>query len=169
MRSERITEELRRVAITTCYLFVCFSAVLFYRMAVLHSYGIDFAPFGLAAIKALVMGKFIMLARMTGIGDRYKDKPLIYPVLHQSLLFLVLLIVLTLAEATIKGWFHGQSLVDVLRDMGGWLQIAAAALLLWLVLVPYLGFIRLAETLGEDRLQEIVWGIAPSQSPKAVS
>jgi hypothetical protein len=28
-----------------------------------------------------------MLGRMTGIGDRYKDKPLIYPVLHQSLFF----------------------------------------------------------------------------------
>lgn len=169
MTFERITEELRRVAITTCYLFICFSAVLFYRMAVLHSYGIDFAPFGLAAIKALVIGKFIMLGRMTGIGDRYKDKPLIYPVLHQSLLFLVLLIALSIVEETIKGWFHGQSVVDVLRDMGGWLQIAATALLLWFVLVPYLGFVRLAETLGEDRLQEIVWGLTPTQSPKAFS
>ena len=168
MTLERITEELRRVVITTSYLFVCFSAVLFYRMAVLHSYGIDFAPFGLAAIKALVMGKFIMLGRMTGIGDRYKDKPLIYPVLHQSLLFLVLLIVLSLAEETIRGWFHGQSVVDVFHDLGGWLQIAATALLLWLVLLPYLGFIRLTETLGEDRLQEIVWGVAPGQSPKTV-
>ena len=109
-----------------------------------------------------------MLGRMTGIGDRYKDKPLIYPVLHQSLLFLVMLIVLSLAEETIRGWFHGQSVFDVLRDLGGWVQIAATALLLWLVLVPYLGFIRLAETLGEDRLQEIVWGVAPGQSPKAV-
>ena len=168
MTLERITEELRRIAITTSYLFVCFSAVLFYRMAVLQKYGIDFAPFGLAAIKALVLGKFIMLGRMTGIGDRYKDKPLIYPVLHQSVLVLVMLIVLSLAEETIRGWFHGQSVIDVLRDMGGWLQIAATALLLWLVLVPYLGFIRLAETLGEDRLQEIVWGVAPGQSPKAV-
>ena len=167
MTLERIVEELRRVAITTGYLFVCFSAVLFYRMAVLQKYGIDFAPFGLAAIKALVIGKFIMLGRMTRIGDRYKDKPLIYPVLHQSLLFLVLLIALSLAEETIKGWFHGQSVFDVLRDLGGFLQIAASALLLWLVWVPYLGFIRLAETLGEERLQEIVWG--PSQSPKAVS
>ena len=169
MTLERITEELRRVAITTSYLFVCFSAVLFYRMAVLQKYGIDFAPFGLAAIKALVLGKFIMLGRMTGIGDRYKDRPLIYPVLHQSLLFLVLLVALSLAEETIKGWFHGQSAVDVFRDMGGWLQIAATALLLWLVLVPYLGFIRLAETLGEDRLQKIVWGVAPSQPSKAIS
>jgi hypothetical protein len=169
MTLERITEELRRVAITTCYLFVCFSAVLFYRMAVLQKYGIDFAPFGLAAIKALVLGKFIMLGRMTGIGDRYKDKPLIYPVLHQSLLFLVMLIVLSLAEETIRGWFRGQSVFDVLRDLGGWVQIAATALLLWLVLVPYLGFIRLAETLGEARLQRIVLGVSPSQSPKAVS
>ena len=169
MTLERIIEELRRVAITTCYLFVCFSAVLFYRMAVLQKYGIDFAPFGLAAIKALVIGKFIMLGRMTGIGNRYKDKPLIYPVLHQSLLFLVLLVALSLAEETIKGWFHRQSGVDVFRDLGGWLQICATAFLLWLVLVPYLGFIRLAGTLGEERLQKIVWGVAPSQSPKAVS
>ena len=80
----------------------------------------------------------------------------------------MLLIVLSLAEETIKGWFHGQSVADVLRNLGGWLQITATALLLWLVLVPYLGFIRLAETLGEDRLQEIVWGVAPGQSPKAV-
>ena len=165
MTLERITEELRRVAVTTSYLFVCFSAVLFYRMAVLNSYGIDFAPFGLAAIKALVMGKFIMLGRMTGIGDRYKNKPLIYPVLHQSLLFLVLLVVLSLVEETSKGWIHGQSVVDVFRDLGGWLQLAATAILLWLVLVPYLGFIRLAETLGEAHLQRIVWGVAPSQSP----
>ena len=169
MTMERIIEELRRIAITTSYLFVCFSAVLFYRMAVLQKYGIDFAPFGLAAIKALVLGKFIMLGRMTGIGDRYKDKPLIYPVLHQSLLFLVMLIVLSLAEETIRGWFRGQSVFDVLRDLGGWVQIAATALLLWLVLVPYLGFIRLAETLGEARLQRIVLGVSPSQSPKAVS
>jgi hypothetical protein len=75
----------------------------------------------------------------------------------------------SLAEETIKGWFHGQSLVDVFRDLAGWLQIAATALLLWLVLVPYLSFIRLGETLGEGRLQAIVWGVAPSQSPKAVS
>ena len=67
MTLERITEELRRVAITTCYLFICFSAVLFYRMAVLHSYGIDFEPFGLAAIKALVMGNF----NHVGTHDRH--------------------------------------------------------------------------------------------------
>ena len=27
----------------------------------------------------------------------------------------------------------------------------------------------ISETLGEDRLQEIIWGVAPSQSRKAVS
>ena len=54
-------------------------------------------------------------------------------------------------------------------SLGGWLQIAATALLLWLVLVPYLGFIRLAERLGEDRLREIVWGVAANQSPRAAS
>lgn len=158
MTMERLIEELRRVAITTLYLFVCFSAVLFYKMSVLHAYGIGFAPFGLAVIKALVLGKFVLLGRAVHLGDRYKHKPLIYPVLHQSLLFLVLLIALTFAEEVIEGWFHGQTFAVVLVDIGGWLQIGAVALLLWLVLLPYFGIIRLSEVLGEERLREIVWG-----------
>ena len=155
---ERLIEELRRVAITTVYLYVCFVAVLLYRMSVLHAYGIDYWPFGLAAIKALVLGKFVMLGRMAHIGDRYKHKPLIYPVLHQSILFVLLLIVLTFAEEVIKGWFHGQAFRDVFDDLGGWMQIGAVAFLLWLILLPYFGMIRLAEILGEARTREIVWG-----------
>jgi len=169
MTIERIAEELRRVAITTCYLFVCFSAVLFYRMAVLHSYGIDYAPFGFAAVKALVMGKFIMLGRMAGIGDRYKDKPLIYPVLHQSAIFLVLLIALSVAEEVVKGWFHGQAFTDVMHDLGGLLQIGATAVLLWLILIPYLSVIRLADLLGEDRWRQIVWNAKPREQGSAVA
>jgi hypothetical protein len=41
LRRSFLADDHRRVIITTSYLFVCFSAVLFYRMPALHSYGID--------------------------------------------------------------------------------------------------------------------------------
>src|ERR1041385_8132220 len=107
--SPRIVEELRRVIITTVYLYICFGAIILYRMAVLHANGIDYAPWGLAAIKALVLAKFVLIGRAAGVGDRFRHKPLIYSILYKSLLFMIMLIVLTLAEEAIKGYFHGQS------------------------------------------------------------
>ena len=59
----------------------------------------------------------------------------------------------------------GEAFVDVLEDIGGWVQIAAVAVLLWLVLLPYFGVIRLAEVMGEGRLREIIWGRYESVHP----
>ena len=151
-------EEVRRVAATTTYLYVCFAAILLYRMAILHAHDIEFVPWGVAAIKALVLGKFVLIGRAVGYGNRYHHKPLVYSVLYQSVLFVVMLIVLSIAEEAIKGFFRGQKLIETFTDLGGWLQILAVALLLWLIMLPYLGFIRLRETLGEDSLRQMVMG-----------
>jgi len=155
---DRLIEALRRYAITSLYLYVCFGAILLYRTAVLRGHGIEYAPYGLAAVKALILAKFIMLGRAVRFGERYKHKPLIYPMLHQSALFLIMLIVLSIAEEVIKGYFAGQGLIESVSDLGGWLQIGAVSLLLWLVLLPYFGIIRLSEVLGEDKLRQIIWG-----------
>lgn len=156
--SHRVVEELQRVIVTTFYLYVCFAAILLYRTATLHSYGIEYAPWGLAAIKALVLGKFVLIGRATGLGERYRHKPLIYPILHQSMLFMIMLIILSIAEEVIKGYFHGQSFIDSVSDLGGALQIVATALLLLLVLIPYLGIIRLSDYMGQDKLRRIMLG-----------
>jgi hypothetical protein len=156
--SPRVVEEARRVAITTVYLYICFGAIILYRMATLHSYSIDYAPWGLAAIKALVLGKFVLIGRAVGIGERYRHKPLIYPILHQSVLFVIMLIILSIAEEVIKGFFHGQSFIESVSDFGSVLQIAAVALLLWLILLPYFSFIRLSEYMGEGKLRQIMFG-----------
>lgn len=158
MTKERILEELRRVAITTLYLYVCFAAVLLYRMAVLRAHGIEFAPWGIAAIKALVLAKFVLIGRAVKYGERYAHKPLIYDVLYRSVLFVIMLIVLSIAEEVIKGFFHDETALHSLTDLGGWLQIAAVTLLLWLIMLPYLGIVRLSEVMGEGRLRTLVWG-----------
>lgn len=158
MNKERIVEELRKVAITTLYLYVCFGAILLYRMAVLHAQGVEFAPWGIAVLKALVLGKFVLIGRAAKLGQRYTDKPLIYPVLYQSVLFVIMLIVLSLAEETIRGFFHGDDFIATITDLGGWLQIFAVTLLLWLVMLPYLGMIRLSEMMGKEQLRQLILG-----------
>ena len=65
------------------YLYVCFGAMLLYKMAILHAAGIDYAPYGLAAVKALILGKFMLLGRAARLGDRYQDRRVIHVIVQQ--------------------------------------------------------------------------------------
>jgi hypothetical protein len=42
---------------------------MFYKATILGSVGIQFAPFGLAAVKALILGKFILVMEDLKIGE----------------------------------------------------------------------------------------------------
>jgi hypothetical protein len=51
---ERAIHELKEFLIIAAYLFVCFSAVAYFKASILKAYGVSFAPFGFALAKALI-------------------------------------------------------------------------------------------------------------------
>jgi hypothetical protein len=104
---KKAAHELRELVILTAYLYVAFGVIIFYKYAVLRGEGIDWAPWGLAIIKALLVAKFILLARAAGIGERYRDKPLIWPTLYKSAIFLVVVGILTVIEEAMSHCFTG--------------------------------------------------------------
>ena len=57
---EKMGHELRQFGLIAGYLYVCFGALILYKMAILRGQGIGYAPYGLAAVKALVLAKFIL-------------------------------------------------------------------------------------------------------------
>ena len=68
------------------------------KTAVLHTRGIEFAPWEIAIVKALLLAKFMLLGRALKIGERDNTRPLIWPTLRRALAFLVLLVALTTIE-----------------------------------------------------------------------
>lgn len=152
--TRRIVHELRQYVAISLYLFICFAAILFYKASALAAEGIHFAPFGFAAIKALIMAKFMLIGITMHAGERFEYKPLIYPVLHKSFVFLVILAALTVVEETISGIIHGRTLIQSVSDIAGgtWMQIVATCVLMWLILLPYFAFRQIGEALGRGRL-----------------
>jgi len=150
----RASDELREFAIVSLYLFVCFTALAYLKFAILKAHGIPFAPFGLAAAKALICAKFVLVGRMLRIGERYKTRPLIWPTLHKSLAFLILLLVLNGVEEVVLGLVHRQSVIESLTRLGGGTveQLVATSVVVFLVLVPFYAFRALGELLGERNL-----------------
>jgi hypothetical protein len=155
--AHKVGHELKEYAIVFAYLYVCFSAVILYKASVLTEQGISYAPWGFAAVKALILGKFMLIGNAMHLGQRLTNRPLIYPTLRQSFIFLVFLLVLLSIEETLVGLLHGRTVVESLSDVAGahLYQILATCLLMFLILLPYFAFRQLAGVLGEGRLSRL--------------
>src|SRR4029077_3595355 len=154
MRRQRAAHELKEFVILTLYLYITLGAVIVMKTAVLHTEGIEFSPWGIAIVKALLLAKFMLIGRALKIGERDKTRPLIWPTLYKAFAFLMLLIVLTIIEEAVVGLFHGQSVAASLRDLVGRRleETLAGYLIMLLVLTPYVAFRVLGEAVGEGRL-----------------
>lgn len=151
---KRIITELKELAVITAYLYVSFAALIQLKAAVLHAQGIPYAPLGIAAIKAVICAKFMLLGAAFHVGERFTKPPLIYSTLYRSFAFLVLLIVLNVTEEAVVGVIHGKTILDSIADIAGgtWYQIVVTSFVLLLVLIPYFAFRALGEVVGHTIL-----------------
>jgi hypothetical protein len=153
--AERARHELIAYAVIAAYLYVCFGALLLYKAAVLSHAGVSYAPFGLAAIKALVLGKFLLLLHGARVGERVgrKSRP-ISAIAWKALLFAALLAILTVIEELIVGTIHGKSLAAIMSELadGSLMEAAATSLLMVLVLAPYFAMREINSELGDGVL-----------------
>jgi hypothetical protein len=146
----RIIDELREFSVIAAYLCVCFTALAYLKAAILEAHGIAFAPFGFAAAKALICAKFMSLGHMFHLGSRFKGQALIWPTMHKSFAFLVLLVVLNASEEIIVGLLHGRPIVKSLADVeGGTLhQFIATTMIGLLILIPFFALRELTDLIG---------------------
>ncbi len=157
--AQRARRELIEYLVVSAYLYVCFAALIFYKASILHSEGIEFTVYGVAIAKALILGKFLLTLQAFKIGeDKRHASAALANILKKSLLFTLLLFVLTVVEELIVGHFHGRASRQVLSEIaGGTLQQAfAVAILLFLILIPYFAFQEIAARLGEGKLWKLL-------------
>jgi hypothetical protein len=150
----KLVEEFTAMAAIAAYLYVCFGAVIIFKSSILRAEGIHYEIWGLAAVKALIMAKFMLIARMLHVGMGYRNKPLIWPTLYLSLMYLIVLLILTILEELIVGFIHSRAVADSLSHVVGptFFQGLAVCLIMFLILVPFSAFTCLSEVLGEREM-----------------
>jgi hypothetical protein len=151
---ERALDEFKAFAVLSLYLYICLGAVILYKSAVLSTVGVDHEIWGIVAVKAMVLAKFMLFARMLHVEHWHQNKPLIWPICNHALVFLVVLLLLTTIEELILGAIHDRPIaVSLARVVGPTLlQGGAACLIMFLILVPYSAFTCLANALGETEV-----------------
>ena len=158
--ARRAIHEFKILAIIFLYLYITFGVIILMKTAILHAHGISFTPWGIAAVKAAILAKFMLMGHALKLGDSGKSRPLIWPTLYGAMTFLLLLVVLTILEEIVVGFFHGRSVASSLGELVGphLAETGAGICILLLVLIPYFAFRVLAISLGSDRLIHMFFG-----------
>jgi len=154
---QRAIEQIKEFLLIALYLWLVFSLLIVYKSVILAEYHIPFAYHGLALINALALGKVMLVAKDLHLGNRFDAAPLVYPTLLKSALFTVVLAFFKILEDAAVGHYHGKSFAESIADLGGGtLQaILILTLLLFVVLIPFVGFGELQRVLGEGKLGQL--------------
>ena len=150
-------QQLREFLLIAVYLWVVFGLLVMYKSVILAKYHIDFAYHGFAIINALALAKVMLTAKDLHLGEQFDDAPLIYPTLLRSPLFSVVLACFKILEEAAIGLYHHQSFQQSIADLGGGTlnAILTLTLLLFVVLIPFVGFGELQRVLGAGKLAQI--------------
>ena len=106
---ERAVEEGRRFLVMFLYLWALFALFALHERMVLREVGADLPMQGFAFVNALVLAKVMLLAENLNFASWLRDRPLIWPILHQSFAFALLFIAVHYLEHMGLGWLHGES------------------------------------------------------------
>ena len=154
----RASEELKRYAIISAYLFVCFSVVMLYDTSQSPARQASWAALAVALGKALVVGKFILIGEALKPGTRLGAPTLLHRVAWRSLGLLVVLILLKLIEELVIGLVHGKTVAMIAGELGGqsWLTLLGPVLLMLLVLIPLVTATEIDRALGDGGLKKLL-------------
>ncbi len=155
----KAVDEFRRFLILFFYLWILFGVFVLNQGVALREHGINFAMQGFAFFNALVFAKVMMLFEVFDPGRWLRKRPLIYPILYESLLLTVLFLIAHVVEKTIEGLIRGKTLTEsmpVLTGAGlpGFLSITV---ILFIALIPFFGLRNLSLAMGEGRLYGMIF------------
>jgi hypothetical protein len=154
---EKAYQQLTQFLLIAFYLWLVFGLLIVYKSVVLAEYHIDFVFHGFALINALTLAKVMLVAKDLHLGEKFDEAPLIYPTLLKSALFSVVLACFKLLEEAVVGLYRQESFHQRIASLGGgtWKGILTLTVLLFVVLIPFVGFGELQRVLGARKLAQV--------------
>jgi len=84
--------EFKQFLVIFLYLWVVFSLLSIHKSIVLSEHNLDYPEQTFAIINAFIFAKVLLVGEHFGLGTKFGHKPLIYPILHKSFIFTLVII-----------------------------------------------------------------------------
>jgi hypothetical protein len=154
-----VVREVKKFGTLFLYLALVFGLFTLHQWVVLASNHISYVFYGASVINALILAKIMLVAEALHFGERFRDKPLAYPILYKSVAFGLMLVIAYVAEEVIVGLLKGESLAQSAPELGGGTPagIAAIALIMCVALIPFFAFKELRRVYGGAEFDSLVF------------
>ncbi len=151
---ETVRHEMIEYAINVVYLTLVFAAFTQYTRFLLAAHDITYTNYWFAVIEALILGKVIMIGGVFHLGRGLEDKPLIYPTLYKTVVFVVFVGAFKLIEHAIKGLWSGEGLAGTLVDVSeeDLHVVLANSLVVLVAFIPFFAVKELGRVFGGAKI-----------------
>jgi len=70
---QKLSHGLNEFVVLSLYFYTCFAVIVLYKVTVLQVEGIGYAPYGVAAAKALILSKFVFIGHAAHVDSSILD------------------------------------------------------------------------------------------------
>ncbi|MCI0600715.1 MAG: hypothetical protein L0Y50_11285 [Beijerinckiaceae bacterium] len=153
---ERVVSEARQFLVVFLYVWLLLAVFGLYKWVILADENIVQHQ-GFAILKALAFAKIMFVAEKMGLGEQFKEKPLIWPMLLKSALFAVLLMIFNLLEKAVEDrfWPHGAGRDAI--NMTSLQTILSVGVVMYVALIPFFGVRELSKVIGAAGMYRLLF------------
>lgn len=151
---QKLIHEIKILCTYTLMLFVMFSIFDIYERLLLNDYSSTTLHYGYSLIEALILAKVIMIGEAVHLGEKFKNRPLIIPVIYKTIMFSLLLFLFNFIEHYLEGYFSGNTIQQTFDEvMQQRINIILAKNFIMIIIIAQFFILQqLSDVLGEGRL-----------------
>ena len=157
---QKVKKEAKEAFALSIYLGIWFCSLAFFAATALEERPIPLSIFGFAMIKAAICAKFMLIALAVHPIKIDKNHGVVFSLIFESLIYIAVVIALNYLEAGVHGLINGKEFITSMGEFGQSdpLRVFAMGILYWLIIWPYLIFLGLNITLGNNATLAILFG-----------
>jgi len=152
---------MRHLLPPTIYFFCAFNIIVLTTNLLARSYLFALSSFLTATLLALLVGKAVLVANKIRGIDRFRDAPLIKPILFKTLFYSLVVLLLRIIELLIHFSFDDDGFRVAFHeavDAFTWHRFAAIQIWLFTCFLLYVTATEISAALGPGRLKQLVFG-----------
>lgn len=159
---DRALDEAKRFMVMFLYLWVLFGLFVLNERIILDQRGLSFSSHGFALLNAFVLAKVMLVTEDLNLGRWMRRRPLIYPILFESLLLTVMFIWFHVVEHLVIGVFERETVAASIPSIGGGglAKVFCVAVILFVALIPFFAFRNVGRELGPGQLNAMLFRTA---------
>jgi hypothetical protein len=140
------------------YVWVLSALADMHETVILAQDHLNYPAQGFAIINALILAKIMLIGEDLHLGNRFRDKALIYSILYKSLIFAVFLFGFHILEEVIVGVCRGTPVSESLPVIGaGSLKgLLCRGGIVFIALIPFFAFREIGRVIGKGELWSLL-------------